>query len=126
MGPSSDRVGRVGVHGVALLVVGELGWKFREQNESDWGIDAIIEVFPVLPRVGHVEDRACNVARCRRRTAGVGADGVRMAAVIADRLPACGWPAARRSRSCIPNQPPVFGTISHVVHMCPEGEVSAV
>ncbi len=44
MGPSSDRVGRVGVHGVALLVVGELGWKFREQHESDWGIDAIIEV----------------------------------------------------------------------------------
>jgi hypothetical protein len=44
MGAESDRVGRLGVHGVALLVVGALGWKFREQHESDWGIDAIIEI----------------------------------------------------------------------------------
>jgi len=44
MGAESDRVGRLGVHGVALLVVGALGWKFREQRESDWGIDAIIEI----------------------------------------------------------------------------------
>jgi hypothetical protein len=44
MGAASDRVGRLGVHGVALLVVGALGWKFREQHESDWGIDAIIEI----------------------------------------------------------------------------------
>lgn len=44
MGAESDRVGRLGGHGVALLVVGALGWKFREQHESDWGIDAIIEI----------------------------------------------------------------------------------
>lgn len=44
MGPDSDRIGRVGVHGVALLTVGDLRWKFREQYESDWGIDAIIEI----------------------------------------------------------------------------------
>jgi hypothetical protein len=44
MGKDSDRVGRVGVHGVALLTIDELRWKFREQFESDWGIDAIIEV----------------------------------------------------------------------------------
>jgi len=44
MGAESDRIGRLGVHGVALLVVGELRWKFREQHESDWGIDAIMEI----------------------------------------------------------------------------------
>ncbi|MFC7591246.1 DUF4365 domain-containing protein [Nonomuraea antimicrobica] len=35
---------RIGVHGVAMLVVEALGWKFREQHESDQGIDAIIEI----------------------------------------------------------------------------------
>ncbi|MFI6306753.1 DUF4365 domain-containing protein [Amycolatopsis thailandensis] len=44
MGPASDRIGRSGVHGVASVVVDELGWKFRESHESDWGIDAIIEI----------------------------------------------------------------------------------
>jgi hypothetical protein len=44
IGAASDRVGRVGIHGVALLVVGDLRWKFREQHDSDWGIDAIMEI----------------------------------------------------------------------------------
>lgn len=44
MGAASDRIGRLGVHGVALLVFGDLQWKFREQYESDWGIDAIMEI----------------------------------------------------------------------------------
>ena len=44
MGAAADRVGRLGVHGVAALVVGDLQWKFREQHESDWGIDAIMEI----------------------------------------------------------------------------------
>jgi Domain of unknown function (DUF4365)/Protein of unknown function C-terminus (DUF2399) len=44
MGAASDRIGRLGVHGVALLVVGDLRWKFREQHESDWGIDATMEI----------------------------------------------------------------------------------
>lgn len=43
MGADSDQVARIGVHGVASLVLGNLGWKFREQYESDYGIDAIIE-----------------------------------------------------------------------------------
>ena len=41
---TSDNTGRAGVHGVGLLVHQELQWKFREQHESDTGIDAIIEV----------------------------------------------------------------------------------
>jgi len=44
MGIASDRMGRSGVYGVALLIVSELHWKFREQHESDWGVDAIIEI----------------------------------------------------------------------------------
>ncbi|MET8757530.1 DUF4365 domain-containing protein [Lentzea sp. NPDC004782] len=44
MGPASDRVGRSGVHGVASIVLDGLGWKFREHHESDWGVDAIIEI----------------------------------------------------------------------------------
>jgi hypothetical protein len=44
MGAASDRVGRVGIHGVGLLVVGDLRWKFHEQHHSDWGIDAIMEI----------------------------------------------------------------------------------
>ncbi len=39
----TDRSGRTGVHGVGLIVTHGLGWKFREQYESDFGVDAIIE-----------------------------------------------------------------------------------
>jgi TPR repeat protein len=45
MGPAAaDNTGRIGVHGVAQLVHRELGWKFREQHESDVGVDALVEV----------------------------------------------------------------------------------
>ncbi|WP_261555524.1 DUF4365 domain-containing protein [Frankia tisae] len=45
MGPAAaDNTGRIGVHGVARLVHRELGWKFREQHESDVGVDALVEV----------------------------------------------------------------------------------
>jgi hypothetical protein len=40
----TDDIGRSGVHGVGLLVTRELRWKFREQHESDLGIDAQVEV----------------------------------------------------------------------------------
>ena len=43
MSVDSDLIGRLGVHGVARLVLEELGWIFREQHESDHGIDAIVE-----------------------------------------------------------------------------------
>jgi Domain of unknown function (DUF4365) len=44
MGAAADRIERIGVHGVATLIIDALGWKFREQHESDWDIDAIVEV----------------------------------------------------------------------------------
>jgi hypothetical protein len=40
---SADGVGRQGIHGVGMLIHKELGWKFREQHESDHGIDAQVE-----------------------------------------------------------------------------------
>lgn len=43
VGAHTDQTARIGVHGVATLVLGKLGWIFREQYESDHGIDAIIE-----------------------------------------------------------------------------------
>lgn len=43
MGIDSDRTARIGVHGVANIVLADLGWIFREQHESDFGIDAHIE-----------------------------------------------------------------------------------
>ena len=43
MGTDSDQIARIGVHGVATLVLRNLGWIFREQHESDNGIDAIVE-----------------------------------------------------------------------------------
>jgi hypothetical protein len=43
MGADSDQIARIGVHSVATVVLGKLGWIFREQYESDHGIDAIIE-----------------------------------------------------------------------------------
>ena len=43
MDVDSDRMGRLGVHGVAMLVHRDLGWKFREQFESDYAIDAVVE-----------------------------------------------------------------------------------
>jgi hypothetical protein len=33
----------LGVHGVAMLIHREFGWIFREQHESDHGIDALVE-----------------------------------------------------------------------------------
>lgn len=33
----------MGIHGVAMLIHKEFGWVFREQHESDYGIDAIVE-----------------------------------------------------------------------------------
>ena len=50
---SSDATGRLGVHGVALAIV-ELGWFFREQPISDFGIDAQIEA---PDRHGHPSGR---------------------------------------------------------------------
>jgi hypothetical protein len=45
MGPAAaDDTGRIGVHGVGRLVHRELGWKFREQHESDVGVDALVEI----------------------------------------------------------------------------------
>lgn len=44
MGLTSDGAGEAGIHGVGLIVVRDLGWIFRAQRESDWGIDALIEV----------------------------------------------------------------------------------
>lgn len=43
MGAYSDQIAELGVHRVASLVLGELGWKFRRKHESDYGIDAEIE-----------------------------------------------------------------------------------
>jgi hypothetical protein len=40
---NADGTGRLGVHGVATLIHKELGWIFREQHESDHGIDALVE-----------------------------------------------------------------------------------
>lgn len=40
----TDDAERLGVHSVARLVHRELRWKFREQHESDFGIDAMIEI----------------------------------------------------------------------------------
>lgn len=40
----TDDTERLGVHSVARLVHRELRWKFREQHESDFGIDAMIEI----------------------------------------------------------------------------------
>ncbi|RKT86347.1 Protein of unknown function C-terminus [Saccharopolyspora antimicrobica] len=40
----TDSIGRAGVYGVGLIVSNVLQWKFREQHESDCGIDAILEV----------------------------------------------------------------------------------
>jgi hypothetical protein len=40
---NADGIGRLGVHGVATLIHKELGWIFREQHESDHGIDALVE-----------------------------------------------------------------------------------
>jgi hypothetical protein len=40
---NTDGTGRLGVHGVATLIHKELGWIFREQHESDHGIDALVE-----------------------------------------------------------------------------------
>lgn len=42
--PGEARVGEVGVSIVSLLVRDELGWIFREQPVSDYGIDAHVEV----------------------------------------------------------------------------------
>jgi uncharacterized protein DUF4365/uncharacterized protein DUF2399 len=44
VGTDSDLIARIGVHGVAALFLGKLGWIFREQHESDHGIDAIVEI----------------------------------------------------------------------------------
>ena len=35
---------RIGVNAVEAIFVKELGWIFREQTISDWGIDAHVEV----------------------------------------------------------------------------------
>jgi len=35
---------RVGVHAVGLIFAKKLGWMFREQTVSDFGVDAIVEV----------------------------------------------------------------------------------
>lgn len=43
MSANADGTGRLGVHGVATLIHKELGWIFREQRESDHGIDALVE-----------------------------------------------------------------------------------
>lgn len=43
MSRDADRTGRLGVHGIATLIHKELGWIFREQHESDHGIDALVE-----------------------------------------------------------------------------------
>lgn len=40
----TDTTGRAGVHAVGLAIANELGWIFREQPTSDYGIDAHIEV----------------------------------------------------------------------------------
>ncbi|SCL20215.1 Protein of unknown function C-terminus [Micromonospora pallida] len=37
-------MGRVGVHVAGAILEGQLGWRFREQHESDWGIDALVEI----------------------------------------------------------------------------------
>lgn len=42
--PSTDDTERAGVHGVGFLVHRELQWKFREQYNSDFGIDAVLEL----------------------------------------------------------------------------------
>lgn len=39
----TDNQERIGVHAVGLIVEHELGWIFREQSTSDYGIDALIE-----------------------------------------------------------------------------------
>jgi len=44
VGIDSDRTARIGVHGVASLIVDDFGWKFRELHESDYGIDVLVEV----------------------------------------------------------------------------------
>ena len=40
----SEATAQAGVHAVGLTVNAELGWIFREQPVSDYGIDAHIEV----------------------------------------------------------------------------------
>lgn len=40
----TDDIGHSGVHGVGFLVTNELRWKFRPQYESDYGIDAQVEI----------------------------------------------------------------------------------
>ena len=41
---STDSTGRTGVHAVALIFSRKLGWIFREQHESNYGIDAQVEL----------------------------------------------------------------------------------
>jgi type I restriction enzyme M protein len=44
VGADSDQTGRLGVHGVAKLILAKLRWDFHELRESDHGIDAIVEI----------------------------------------------------------------------------------
>lgn len=44
MARSNDSTERAGVHAVGQFFTGKLGWIFREQHESDFGIDAHVEV----------------------------------------------------------------------------------
>ncbi|WP_020084942.1 DUF4365 domain-containing protein [Hyphomicrobium zavarzinii] len=44
MARSTDSTSRTGVHAVGLIFSKKLGWIFREQHESDFGIDAQVEV----------------------------------------------------------------------------------
>jgi len=41
--PRYDSTERIGVSEVQSVIVGELGWLFREQPISDFGIDAHVE-----------------------------------------------------------------------------------
>lgn len=55
-GGSADQTSRVGVYAVGLVIERKLGWIFREQSTSDFGVDAHIEVreesFPTGALVG--------------------------------------------------------------------------
>jgi Domain of unknown function (DUF4365)/Protein of unknown function C-terminus (DUF2399) len=44
MGLTSDGAGEAGIHGIGLIIVRDFGWVFHAQRESDWGIDAFVEV----------------------------------------------------------------------------------
>jgi hypothetical protein len=41
---STDSMARTGVHAVGLIFTDKFGWTFREQHESDFGVDAQVEV----------------------------------------------------------------------------------